>query len=57
MSPKVLSHYHESLSSCEQSEICARLCDAIEQEFHAHPEDLSHFYRVIEHNKEFSFDI
>jgi hypothetical protein len=57
MAPQVVSHYHEDLSSCEQAEICARLCDAIEQAFNDHPEDLSHFYRVIEHTKEFSFEI
>ena len=57
MFPKVLAHYHEDLGSLEQEEICSRLCDAIEQAFNRHPEDLAHFHRVIEHEAEFSIDI
>ncbi|MBY4675840.1 hypothetical protein [Marinobacterium arenosum] len=55
--PQVLAHYHENLGSLEQEEICTRLCDAIEQAFNRHPEDLDHFHRVIEHDPEFAFEI
>ena len=57
MSPAVLPHYHEGLQALEREEICASLSGAIEQAFKQHPEDLDHFHHVIEHEREFYFEI
>lgn len=57
MAPAVIGHYHESMNTMEEQEICARLSGAIERAFVAHPEDLLHYHHVLEHEGSLSIDI